>query len=101
MAPDGSGPERRFPATVWSLIFTTRRVLPQESPPSVDRNERIDDSDASAIGTTTVPFGWTSGCPPSPVPLFAVFFAAPHVRPPSDDVTILIRLPSPKSSNCA
>ena len=43
------------------------------------------------MGTTTVPLGCTSGCPPMPVARFAVAVAGPPVRPPS--VEVLIRIP--------
>src|SRR5437867_12289202 len=99
MAADGNGPDRRPPATVWSDTRAIRVVRLQLWPPSVDLKARIDVSKALAIGTMTVPSGWTTGWPPIPVALLAVFFAAPQVSPPSIEVLILIRLPSPKSSN--
>ena len=42
----------------------------------------------SWMGTTTVPFGCTTGWPPMPVERLAVFTAALQVRPPSVEVLI-------------
>ena len=68
-------------------------------PPSVDRKALIVVSSAPDSGTITVPFGRTTGWPPSPLAFPAVFAAAPQFSPPSVDVLILIRLLSPKSSH--
>jgi hypothetical protein len=46
---------------VWVEIAVTVVALPQLAPPFVDRNASSADSLALSIGTTTVPFGCTSG----------------------------------------
>src|SRR2546423_12429829 len=99
ISADGSGPLRRLPASVWSRTRATVTLLLQVAPPLVETNEMIAVSKAFAAGTTTVPFGCTTGCPPSPVALLAVGTGEPQVSPPSVDVLIRIRLPLPKSSN--
>ena len=68
----------------------------QLTPPLVDENA---DSPKVSIGTTTLPFGCTSGCPPIPVARFEVVVAAPQVRPPSLDVLIRIWSPAEGSSH--
>ena len=42
-----------------------------------------------SYGTTTVPFGCTTGWPPIPLP--PANFGAPQVRPPSVEVLIVSR----------
>jgi hypothetical protein len=80
-------------------------VADHEAPQSADVNQTIP---APAIGTTTRPQtppggapgggGWTSGTPPIPCALFAVFAGGDQVSPPSVEVCILIRaLPSSHS----
>jgi hypothetical protein len=71
----------------------------QVEPPLVEVKAMIPDSEALAAGTITVPLACTSGCPPRPVALLAVFLAAPQVRPPSVEVDIFRRSPSALSSN--
>src|SRR6516165_45844 len=73
----------------------TATVAPQEAPPLVLLNERISSLPAKdSKGTTTVPLGCTTGCPPSPVapPLGAR--AGPQVRPPSVEVFIITESPA-------
>lgn len=83
ISAEGSGPVRSEPATVWCEIAVTVVVADQVAPPFVDRNACSAVSLALSIGTTTVPFGWTSGWPPMPVALFAVARRVLHVSPPS------------------
>src|SRR5581483_9174019 len=99
ISADGSGSVRRLPATLWSVTVAIVCVALQLAPPSDDVNSWIALTDALAIGTTTVPFGRTSGWPPRPVPLFAVVRDEPQVSPPSVEVFISIRLPTPLSSH--
>src|SRR5215471_9446401 len=93
-AAEGSGDSRSDPATPWCLMLETRTVAPQEAPPLVLLNERISPLAQDSKGTTTVPLGCTTGCPPSPVapPLGAR--AGPQVRPPSVEVFIITESPA-------
>src|SRR5439155_14377879 len=99
ISAEGSGPDRRLPASAWLRTRATLTDRLHVPPPSVDRNEMIAFSNALAAGTTTVPFGCTTGCPPSPVARLAVATGVPQVSPPSCDVLMRIRSPAPKSSN--
>ena len=56
-------------------------------------------SNAFAAGTITSPSGWTTGWPPRPKTPLSVWTGALQVSPPSVDVLIRIRSPSPKSSH--
>src|SRR5512135_882190 len=91
ISAEGNGPDRSPPATVCTLIDAIVEVLLQLAPPLVERNTRSAVSLALSIGTMTVPLGCTTGCPPRPVALLAVFLAGPQVSPPSEEVLILIR----------
>src|SRR4051812_22054586 len=64
----GSGLVRRSPATEWKLIRETVLARDHVWPPSVDRNAAMLPVTVSN-GTTTVPFGCTTGWPPSPLGL--------------------------------
>src|SRR5438270_13939697 len=98
ISADGNGGVRRPPATLWSEIAVMSTGAVQVEPPFVEVKYMTAPSFALSIGTMTVPFGFTSGWPPIPVALFAVF-DAPQVWPPSVDVFISIRLPRPLSSH--
>src|SRR3954452_17556705 len=98
IAADGSGPSRRLPATVWCEIVAIVVVELQETPPLVELNAPIAVSLALAMGTTTVPSGRTTGCPPMTPLLFVA--GADQCRPPSVDLFICSRLPLPWSSHC-
>ena len=87
------------PGTVCAPTDATVTAVLQLAPPLVERNARIEVSVALAIGTTTVPLGCTTGCPPMPVALPDVLSAAPQVSPPLVEVDILIRLPLAWSSH--
>src|ERR1039458_2482281 len=67
----------------------------QFSPPSFELNADIKAillfTTTVSIGTTTVPFGCTSGWPPIPCAESAVGSGGPHVSPPSEEVLIRIR----------
>jgi hypothetical protein len=94
----GSGLVRRPPATPWKRIASIVTALVHDWPPSVERNDWIFPFSASK-GTITVPFGWTTGCPPRPLSWPAVSIGTLHVRPPSVEVLISSRSPSPKLSS--
>src|SRR5258708_17233999 len=81
ISAEGRGPERMPPATLCVRTGATVTVAFQLVPPLVEVKARIDVSFALAIGTITVPPGWTSGWPPNPVALLAVFRTGPQVRP--------------------
>ena len=83
----GSSP----PATRCLLTDDTVTAAFQLTPPVVEVNARMALTFELAMGTTTVPFGWTRGCPPDrsrcwPLPGLL------QVTPPSVDVDIRIRL---------
>src|SRR5215469_14913670 len=98
-AADGSDSVRKLPLTKCSSIDDATTVLLQLPPPFVEVKERTLPSKASSIGTTTVPFGRTTGWPPIPLAKSAVLRTGPHVAPPSDVVTMLMISPLPASSN--
>jgi hypothetical protein len=54
---------------------------------------------ASLVRHDHVPFGCATGCPPRPEGKPCGATAGPHVRPPSVDVLIKTRFPSPLSSH--
>src|SRR3954453_10252014 len=83
----GSGLVRRLPATAWSRTPEMFEAFDHEAPPSVERKGPILPESVSN-GTTTVPFGWTSGWPPRPLSCPAVWIGALHVLPPSVEVDI-------------
>src|ERR1700738_4426975 len=58
-------PSRRPPLTVWELMEATATLLFQEAPPLVEVKARIEEPLVEK-GTTTVPFGCTSGWAPRP-----------------------------------
>src|SRR5579885_3170563 len=68
-AAEGSGPLRIPPASAWNWILETVIGALQLAPPSEELNEAIT---LVSIGTMTVPFGCTSGCPPMPTAMLAV-----------------------------
>ena len=71
---------------------TPRRPCVHEAPPSVEVNASILPLRLSN-GTITVPFGWTTGCPPRPLSFPAVEIGTLQVRPPSVEVLISSRSP--------
>src|SRR4051794_25434517 len=89
ISADGSAPSRRLPATEWCEIEATVVTALHEAPPFVEVNAPMAVSLAFAVGTTTVPFGWTTGCPPMTPALFVA--AADQCWPPSVDVLICRR----------
>src|SRR3954447_13439064 len=64
ISADGRGPSRRLPATLWCEIVAIVVTAVQLAPPLVDLKAPIVVSFALAVGTMTVPLGWTTGCPP-------------------------------------
>src|SRR5207244_1770948 len=93
----GSGLVRSPPATPLKRTLLTAMPLVHDCPPSVDRNASILLFRLSN-GTMTVPSGWTSGWPPSPLSFPAVGIGVLQVRPPSVEVLISSRSPAPKLS---
>src|SRR2546430_10494185 len=91
-----SPPLRRPPATLCSVSAATTTDDVHVAPPSVERNARML---PELYGTTTVPFGWTTGWPDSP-PGTDGMRTGPHVAPPSTEVLIWIWSPRPASSHC-
>src|SRR5579872_2626290 len=89
----GSPGLRKPPASVCSLSGPILTLRPQLDPPLVDMKAAISPELKLKIGTTTLPFGWTTGCPPIPNSSSAVFFAVPQVWPPSVEVLIYTRSP--------
>src|SRR5438876_5339115 len=80
-------PPRSPPATTWRRIGVTCLIADQLAPPSVERNtSREFWLQPPAIGTTTVPFGWTTGWPPVALAVLAGVSTGPHVSPPSVEV---------------
>src|SRR3954451_6710470 len=94
----GSGLVRRPPATAWARTPETVCALDQDAPPSVERNAAVFPSRLSN-GTMTVPLGWTTGWPPRPLSWPAVSIGVLHLAPPSVEVDISSRSPSPKLSS--
>jgi hypothetical protein len=94
----GSGLVRRLPATPWKRIPATLTACDQLAPPFVDTNDEIAPFRLSN-GTTTVPFGWTTGCPPRPLSCPAVSIGTDQVTPPSLEVLMYSTSPCPKLSN--
>jgi hypothetical protein len=72
-----------------SVVGSMKNGPSYVSPPSSDTSDwtllRLPEN-----GTITVPFGWTSGSPPSPVATGTT--ASVQVRPPSVDLNIAMRL---------
>src|SRR5579872_1555353 len=90
-AAEGSADVRRFAATWWSVIVDIVVAAFQLVPPLIEVKANMSDPVVFSMGTTTVPFGWTTGWPPMPVARSAVLLAADQVRPPSVEVLIQIR----------
>ncbi len=88
---------RRPPATVWAMTLATGEVPLQDTPPLVELNARIA-LPLAEYGTTTVPFGWTSGCPASPDGAPDGATGVDQVRPPLAEVLSTIRLPDEEMS---
>src|SRR2546429_3097906 len=85
-------PSRTPPATGWADTLPIRTVELQDVPPLVEVNERIADPLAE-YGTTTVPLGCTTGCPPRPDGLPDGEIDGDQVAPPSLERLMTIRLP--------
>src|SRR3954454_471797 len=100
ISAEGSGLVRSPSAAVWEGAVATAWAADHAAPPSLDLKARIAVSSSLAMGTITVPLGWTTGWPPMPTSPPAVCCGVPHVAPPSDDVLIRMRFASPKSSHC-
>src|SRR5579862_7763287 len=73
------------PASRWLSMDDTSTLLPHELPPLVDVKALMPDP---SKGTTTVPFGCTSGSPPKPKAWSDDPFPAPQVMPPSLETLI-------------
>src|SRR4029077_21237302 len=91
MAVDGSGLDRMPAGSPARYTVATLTAPFHDLPPSVEANAMMPLPPSS--GTITVPFGWTSGSPPSPASPLAVVAAADQCAPPSVDVLIMIRSP--------
>src|SRR6476469_3833060 len=89
----GSGLLRRPPATWWNLMLDTETPLVQDWPPSVEAKASILPFRLSN-GTIPVPFGWATGCPPSPWWCPAVGIGTLQVAAPSLEVLIGSRSPA-------
>src|SRR5207244_5322991 len=87
------GRRKATTATLW--------VGPQLAPPFVETKAEMRKLKRvkPLIGTITVPFGCTRGCPPMPNALLVVVCAAPQFTPPLLEVLIWIRSPNVLSSN--
>src|ERR1700679_118781 len=85
MAEEGRPARRRPPASPWLGALAMLAAAVQLWPPLVERKADMPPS-KSANGTTTVPFGCTTGLPPMPLSLAAVVMGVPQVTPPSVDV---------------
>src|SRR5450755_565936 len=101
ISAEGKAGPRRSPVGGWYRVSETITDLFQLAPPFVDMNDltKYEVSEKPSKGTITVPFGWTTGWPPSPRTLSAVACRALQVSPPSVDVLICSRSPRLKSSN--
>src|SRR5208282_1236016 len=78
---------RRLPASRWLLSTATLTAAFQVLPPLVEMNAMMSPL-SPLIGTTTVPFGRTSGTPPTPESLATVVCSGLQVKPPSVEVLI-------------
>src|SRR5947207_13815635 len=94
----GSGLVRNPPAFGWNWMVETSTPLLHEAPPLVERKASIFPLRLSK-GTITVPSGPTTGCPPRPLSLPAVEIGTLQFLPPSAEVLMYSRSPSPKLSN--
>src|SRR4051794_8345421 len=94
----GSGLVRSGPATPANRVSEIVAALDHVAPPSVERNAASLPFRLSN-GTITLPFGCTSGCPPSPFSFPAGGTGVLQVLPPSVDVLMYSRSPSAKLSN--
>src|SRR5712692_3780442 len=99
IAAEGRGDVRRPPATRWSVIDEMVTEAFQLTPPLVEVKDCMNPVSPS-YGTTTVPFGCTTGWPPMPWARSAVFNAGPQVWPPSVEVLIQMRPFALGSSHC-
>ena len=82
---------------MWSEIEEIAYGPEKLVPPFVDTKDSMAPSDPVSIGTTTVPFGCTTGCPPMTLDP-AGMLASAHVKPPLVETDMWSWLPCPKSS---
>src|ERR671937_557034 len=64
ISAEGSGPLRMFPGSFLAVMLVIVIGWPKLTPPFVDITDSSVSSFASSSGTTTFPFGRTTGCPP-------------------------------------
>src|SRR5919204_2075889 len=64
ISAEGSGPLRMFPGSVFAVMLVIVIGAPKLTPPFVDMTDLSVTSPASSSGTTTFPFGSTTGWPP-------------------------------------
>src|SRR5260370_38805232 len=91
-------PLRRPPAMVCALTVPIVLTEPQLTPPLVEVKASIE-APLVENGTTTVPLGCTSGCPPSPDGEPDGWAGADQVSPPSVDVDMISVLAEALMSN--
>src|SRR5712691_772792 len=102
ISAEGRGDVRRSPATRWKLMVAIVTALVRVAPPSVDPKAAIlARPSIDSNGTTTLPFGCTTGWPPSPWACRGVEIGTLHVAPPSLDVLRSSRSNTAKLSNSA
>ena len=94
---EGSSWTLRFPPTEWAMMEETGKGPWKLVPPSCETKEFTAPSDPLSIGITTVPSGFTTGCPPTT--LAPGTEDAGQVRPPSDDRETCSWLPVLASSH--
>src|SRR5262245_578414 len=104
MPTEGNVIVRRPPAGVWLWIVETTTEWLHEAPASVDTNDVMERMGNLCVpipstGTTTVPSGWTTGCPPKPFTLSRVGAGGLQVPPPSAEVVMYTRSNWKLSSN--
>src|SRR5216684_2011032 len=100
ISAEGSGEVRRLPATEWKLMVAIVTASVRVAPPSVDPKDAIlARPSIDSNGTTTLPLGCTTGCPPRPWACWGVEIGTLHVAPPSLDVLSCSRSNTAKLSN--
>src|SRR5439155_11157367 len=90
---EGSGPLRIPPGSTFAVIDVIVTAWPKLTPPFVEIVNPRAVSDALSSGTTTFPFGCTTGWPPI-TPVFGVDESV-QFRPPSVEKAIFSWLPWP------
>src|SRR2546429_6975322 len=96
---EGRGLLRMPPGSTFAVIDVIVNALPKLTPPFVDLVNPSAVSDALSSGTTTLPFGWTTGWPPI-TPTFGVVVSV-QLRPPSVEKAIFSQLPWAKLAHSA